>query len=222
MLGAFANEVAVGQFVRRLVYSTMVGNADMHLKNWSLIYRDPRQAELSPAQDLLSTTAYVADEATTLHLGRAKHWDDLALSVRRRLGENAFVGGDAGRRADAGDRGTRSAPLARPKAPALRLYGRGRSRHRQPQIVPATNPRRRTARQRVAPTVDRLEPCNPRTAFLAGLVVEMTRDVLGVAHRLRVKRFMLLPTSSTLLMGVLGQVVNLNASGVRRRNRRSV
>ena len=95
MLGAFADEDDVGEFARRLVFSAMVGNAEMHLKNWSLIYRDPRQAELSPAYDLLSTTASVPDAAMALRLGRAKRWDGLALSDFAELGEQAFVGGDA-------------------------------------------------------------------------------------------------------------------------------
>jgi serine/threonine-protein kinase HipA len=46
------------EFVRRLVHTCAFGNADMHLKNWSLIYADTRQAKLSPAYDLVSTIVY--------------------------------------------------------------------------------------------------------------------------------------------------------------------
>lgn len=46
------------EFVRRLVHTFAFGNADMHLKNWSLIYADTRQAKLSPAYDLVSTIVY--------------------------------------------------------------------------------------------------------------------------------------------------------------------
>ena len=49
------NEESIADFVRRLVYCTLIGNADRHLKNWSLIYYDRRTASLSPAYDLLST-----------------------------------------------------------------------------------------------------------------------------------------------------------------------
>ena len=94
VLGAFTDENAVGQFARRLMYSALVGNADMHLKNWSLIYRDPRQAELAPAYDLLSTTACVPHEAMALRLARAKRWDELELADFAELGDNAFVGAD--------------------------------------------------------------------------------------------------------------------------------
>lgn len=46
------------EFVRRLVHTFAFGNADMHLKNWSLTYPDTRQARLSPAYDLVSTIVY--------------------------------------------------------------------------------------------------------------------------------------------------------------------
>ena len=37
-----AGNDAVAEFIRRLVFNTLIGNADMHLKNWSLIYPDRR------------------------------------------------------------------------------------------------------------------------------------------------------------------------------------
>jgi serine/threonine-protein kinase HipA len=49
------------QFVRRLAFCVLVGNGDAHLKNWSLIYEDPRIPRLSPAYDLVATAAYVQD-----------------------------------------------------------------------------------------------------------------------------------------------------------------
>ena len=45
-------------FVHRLVFTIAIGNTDMHLKNWSLIYRDGRTAELAPVYDYLCTSAY--------------------------------------------------------------------------------------------------------------------------------------------------------------------
>ena len=41
------------EFVRRLVFSIAIGNADMHLKNWTLIYPDRKTPRLSPAYDFL-------------------------------------------------------------------------------------------------------------------------------------------------------------------------
>jgi len=46
---AESGENAVWEFVRRLVFSVLIGNADMHLKNWSLLYPDRRTPVLSPA-----------------------------------------------------------------------------------------------------------------------------------------------------------------------------
>lgn len=148
VLGAFADEDDVGQFARRLVYSAMVGNADMHLKNWSLIYRDPRLGELSPAYDLLSTTAYVPDEAMALRLGRAKHWDELALSDFAELGENAFVGGDAvvEQTLATVERFRAVWAVERHNLPVSAAVGEAVDR--QLRIVPAANPGRRTARRR--------------------------------------------------------------------------
>ncbi|MCB9740946.1 MAG: type II toxin-antitoxin system HipA family toxin [Deltaproteobacteria bacterium] len=46
------------EFLLRLVFCVACGNADAHLKNWSLRYGDGIQARLSPAYDLLSIVAY--------------------------------------------------------------------------------------------------------------------------------------------------------------------
>jgi serine/threonine-protein kinase HipA len=46
------------EFVRRLVFMVLSGNADAHLKNWSFIYRDGRTPRLSPAYDLVPTIVY--------------------------------------------------------------------------------------------------------------------------------------------------------------------
>lgn len=54
-------EAAAREFISRLVFSTLIGNADMHLKNWSLIYADGRTPALAPGYDFLTTTAYIAD-----------------------------------------------------------------------------------------------------------------------------------------------------------------
>jgi len=65
----------IAEFVRRLVFNALIGNADMHLKNWSVIYPDRRRAALAPAYDLLSTTAYIKDENSALKLSRMARFD---------------------------------------------------------------------------------------------------------------------------------------------------
>jgi serine/threonine-protein kinase HipA len=49
---------ALREFVHRLVFTMAIGNSDMHLKNWSLIYPDGRTPELAPCYDYVCTTVY--------------------------------------------------------------------------------------------------------------------------------------------------------------------
>lgn len=73
VLGIETGTPDVAEFIRRLVFSTLIGNGDMHLKNWSLIYPDRRIPTLSPAYDLLSTIPYIEGENTAaLNFSRTK------------------------------------------------------------------------------------------------------------------------------------------------------
>lgn len=56
----------VAEFVRRLVFNVLIGNADMHLKNWSLIFPNGSTAQLAPAYDFVSTIRYMRDEKMAL------------------------------------------------------------------------------------------------------------------------------------------------------------
>jgi len=69
----------IEEFVRRLVFNTLIGNADMHLKNWSLIYKNPQIPSISPAYDFVSTIAYIKDEKQALKVSKSKRFD--AFSV---------------------------------------------------------------------------------------------------------------------------------------------
>jgi serine/threonine-protein kinase HipA len=63
---------AVQEFVRRLVFSAAIGNGDMHLKNWTLLYTDGRAPTLSPAYDFVSTIAYLDDFTMALSVSKEK------------------------------------------------------------------------------------------------------------------------------------------------------
>jgi serine/threonine-protein kinase HipA len=65
-------EAGIAELIRRLVFNTLIGNADMHLKNWSLIYPDGVTAQLAPAYDFVSTVAYIPDKNMALTLARSK------------------------------------------------------------------------------------------------------------------------------------------------------
>jgi len=73
-----AGEEAITEFIRRLVFNVLIGNADMHLKNWSLIYPDKKNAALSPGHDFVSTIAYLPDTNMALTLGRSKAMTDIS------------------------------------------------------------------------------------------------------------------------------------------------
>jgi serine/threonine-protein kinase HipA len=65
----------IAEFVRRLTFNTLIGNADMHAKNWSVLYPDRRNVALSPAYDFVSTIPYIPDDEAALKVSRTKRFD---------------------------------------------------------------------------------------------------------------------------------------------------
>lgn len=85
---------SVREFARRLVFTVLISNGDAHLKNWSLLYRDPRIPRISPAYDLVSTRHYMGgDEDLGLKFGGTKRFDRVRLSTFERLDQR--LGSDA-------------------------------------------------------------------------------------------------------------------------------
>ena len=78
VIGAEGSEVDTAEFIRRLTFNTLIGNADMHLKNWSLIYPDRRRAALAPAYDFVSTISYIPDDKAALNFSRTKRFDQFS------------------------------------------------------------------------------------------------------------------------------------------------
>ena len=78
VLAAEGSDDDIAEFIRRLTFNTLIGNADMHLKNWSLIYPDRRHAALAPAYDFLSTIPYIPDEKAALNVSRTKRFDEFS------------------------------------------------------------------------------------------------------------------------------------------------
>jgi serine/threonine-protein kinase HipA len=68
-------EEGITEFIRRLVFNALIGNADMHLKNWSLLYSNGLTPSLAPAYDFVSTLAYIPDEKAALKFSRTARWD---------------------------------------------------------------------------------------------------------------------------------------------------
>jgi len=76
---------ALEEFIRRLVVNLLVGNADAHLKNWSVIYPDGRTPRLSPAYDILSTIQYTPDTRLALNLAGEKEFSAIGTGHFRKL-----------------------------------------------------------------------------------------------------------------------------------------
>jgi serine/threonine-protein kinase HipA len=84
-----SNDVA--EAVRRLVAFILMGNADAHLKNWALIYRDGVTPALSPLYDPVCVTAFFDElepHEYTLnrnvdHVLSTLEWDDLRALIAR-------------------------------------------------------------------------------------------------------------------------------------------
>jgi serine/threonine-protein kinase HipA len=58
VIHALCGEDDFRQYMRRLAFMVLSGNADAHLKNWSLLYPDGVSPRLAPAYDLVSTVVY--------------------------------------------------------------------------------------------------------------------------------------------------------------------
>ncbi len=91
VIGAESDEKDIAEFIRRLVFNTLIGNADMHLKNWSLFYPDKRSATLSPAYDFVSTIPYIEDEKVALNFSRTKRFDEFTFDELKHLSAKAML-----------------------------------------------------------------------------------------------------------------------------------
>lgn len=97
-LGIAVSSSAALEFVRRLVLAAVTGNGDMHLKNWSLIYRGKgHKPALAPVYDVLSTVPYLPADSMALSLAgerafkamNAQRWR--VFANRARLPEAAVM-----------------------------------------------------------------------------------------------------------------------------------
>lgn len=86
---ALLGSAALIDFIERLVFNTAIGNGDMHLKNWSVIFRDPRKPTLAPAYDYVCTRAYLRDDGLGLALASARRFADLSADTFVELAERA-------------------------------------------------------------------------------------------------------------------------------------
>ena len=91
VLWAEIGEDATNEFVRRLVFSVLIGNADMHLKNWSLLYPDRRTPALSPAYDFVATLPYIPGDSLALAFGGSSSLAEITRDQMRRFADTARI-----------------------------------------------------------------------------------------------------------------------------------
>jgi serine/threonine-protein kinase HipA len=89
VLWAETGEAGIVEFIRRLVFNALIGNADMHLKNWSLIYPDRHHASLAPAYDFVSTIAYLPDDRLALTFVDSKQFSSVTTDQFERFAAKA-------------------------------------------------------------------------------------------------------------------------------------
>lgn len=91
VLTAETSDADIVEFIRRLVFCVLIGNGDMHLKNWSLIYPDRRNAALAPAYDLVSTIPYIPHDDMGLKTSRTRTFAGLTREELEHLAAKAAV-----------------------------------------------------------------------------------------------------------------------------------
>lgn len=64
---------------------SLIGNGDLHLKNWSFIYLDSKTATLAPAYDLVATVPYLPNDNLALKLYKTKVMKDISLELFRKM-----------------------------------------------------------------------------------------------------------------------------------------
>jgi serine/threonine-protein kinase HipA len=91
VLWAEAGDDAVWEFIRRLVFSVLIGNADMHLKNWSILYPDRRTPQLSPGYDFVATLPYLPNDTLALSFGGSRSLSEITPDQMRRFADTARI-----------------------------------------------------------------------------------------------------------------------------------
>jgi serine/threonine-protein kinase HipA len=73
------------------VFSVVIGNADMHLKNWSLLYPDRRTPVLSPGYDFVATLPYLPNATLGLSFGGSRSLSEITPDQMRRFADAARI-----------------------------------------------------------------------------------------------------------------------------------
>jgi serine/threonine-protein kinase HipA len=91
VLRAEAGEDSTYEFVRRIAFSVVIGNGDMHLKNWSVLYPNTLRPVLSPAYDFVSTLVYIPGDKLALSFGGSRSLNEITVDQVRRFADTAHL-----------------------------------------------------------------------------------------------------------------------------------
>lgn len=91
VIAAEGNDADIIEYIRRLTFNMLIGNADMHMKNWSLIYPDRRHVSLSPAYDFVSTVPYIPGDETNMRISRARVFSAFSVDELTHLAVKAAI-----------------------------------------------------------------------------------------------------------------------------------
>lgn len=89
MVWTLTGEEGLRDYIARLAYTILIGNGDMHLKNWSFIYRDGHTPEMAPVYDMVSTVPYIPGDTLALKLVKTKNMMLCDLRLFEKLAEKA-------------------------------------------------------------------------------------------------------------------------------------
>ena len=81
----------IRELIRRITFNALIGNADMHVKNWSVYYPDRVNARLAPAYDFVSTIPYIPDDEAGMKFSRTKRFDRFSEEELTHLADRAGV-----------------------------------------------------------------------------------------------------------------------------------
>ncbi len=81
----------VESVVRRLVFGVCIGNNDMHLKNWSVLYPNGRDARLAPLYDYVCTREYYPRGALALTIGGERAFENVDEAALERFARRAEI-----------------------------------------------------------------------------------------------------------------------------------
>jgi serine/threonine-protein kinase HipA len=69
----------------------LIGNADMHLKNWCLLYPNRRTPVLSPGYDFVSTLPYIPNDKLGMSFGDSRSLSEMTPDQMRRFADKARI-----------------------------------------------------------------------------------------------------------------------------------